>query len=695
MPGQLQVEYSVVPTDTVLYAGQPLGAVIAQTRAAAEDGLDLVEIDIEPLAAVIDAHAALAPRHGLLHPDWGTNVAVEADFGDPVEAVEAALAAAPHVLSMDFHLPRQFGSPIETRGVVAQWEAGLEELRVWSSTQTPHHCRDHLAGVLGLRVDQVRVIAPDVGGGFGNKEHLYPDEVIVCLAAMRTGRPVKWIEDRRESFTATLHARDQFHTARIAYDDEGRLVALHSDILMDLGAHPSNVGSGPGQVAAGMLPGPYRFASVGAHLRCVLTNKAPVGALRGFGQQQATWVRERLVDEVARRLGITPLEIRRRNMLRSDELPHMTRTFQQYDSGDYPRLLEMVAARLDDLRAGLPQDGRLRGVGLASHVEFTGLGPSRMNQIVGFHLMGSETAVVRVDIDGTATVSSGVSAMGQGIDTTLGQLVGDRLGLPMARVRVLLGDTAIAPYSSGGSIASRSITVGGGAAVLASEKLRSKILAIAAYQLESDPEELEILDGRVSVRGAPFASKTFAEIASSAWLGWDLPPETALGLEEKQSYDPPDVSYSSATHGAIVSVDEESGVVRVEHYVVAHDCGVVVNPMIVDGQIHGGVAQGIGAALLEEMVYDTNGQPLTTTYMDYLLPTSSDVPDILLEHIETPSPFTPGGMKGIGEGGAIVPPAAIGNALCDAIPEIAHLVTELPMTPPRVWGWIQQVRGRE
>lgn len=692
-PGQRQVDYPVVPDTKTRYVGEPLGLVVARSPNAAQDLLSLIEVDIDPLPAAVDAHAAAAGGAPLLNPEWGTNIAVESDFGVAGAIVREAITHAPRVVSMRFHIPRQCGTPIEARGLIARWDRTTQELTVWSSTQTPHHVRDQLAHVLKIGIGQVRVIAPDVGGGFGCKEHLYPDEVLVCLAAMRLGVPVKWIESRQESFTATTHARDQFHDARLAFDDDGRFIALHSEILLDLGAHPSNVGSGPGHVASIMLQGPYRFDVAGTHLRCVVTNKTPSGAYRGFGMQQATWVRERLVDEAARSIGLDPAEIRRRNMIRRDELPFTTHFFQRYDSGDYVQAMEAVVKELGNPLHG--DDGRRRGLGLSSYVEFTGLGPSQVQKIVGFHLNGYETAVVRVEPDGSATVASGVVSIGQGIETTLAQLAGDRLGLPMDKIKVVLGDSGLTPYSGAGSIASRSMAVGGGATVTASERLRRKILAIAAHKLEAAQEDLVLADGRAWVRGAPDRGISMEEIATSAWLAWDLPAGLAPGLEEKAMYDPIDVSYSYATHGAVVAVDTETGLIEIEKYVVAHDCGVVVNPMIVDGQIEGGVAQGIGAALMEEFVYDDSGQPRTSTFLDYMLPSSGEVPHIVHEHIEIPSPFTPGGMKGMGEGGTIAAPAAIGNALCNALPEIAHLVTDLPLTPARVWSWMQEAAGNQ
>jgi aerobic carbon-monoxide dehydrogenase large subunit len=676
-PGQRQTHVPILD-DVVRYAGQPVALVVAASRAAAEDAAELVDVEYEEFPAVTDARAAMADGTPLLNPSWGTNVAADYPIGD---ACDEAIAAADNVAELTFRIGRVTGSPIETRGIVARREPG--GLTVWTSTQVPHHARDHIAECLGMRFDDVRVVAPDVGGGFGTKEHVYADEVLVCLAAIRTGRPVKWIEDRAEHFTATFHARDAVHRARLAYDDDGTFRAIHTDIVGNLGAHPSNVGTGPFRISAVMLPGPYRFERAGARIRGVVTNTTPTGAYRGFGMMEAAWVRERLVDEVARRLGADPVELRLRNMIRT--LPHETRTHQRYDSGDYPAALEMVRRRVAS-RPAPPEDGRRRGVGYACHVEFTGLGPSRDQQIVGFHLGGFETAVVRMEADGTVTVASGVCGMGQGIETGLAQLAADRLGVAVDDVRVVLGDTAATPYSATGSIASRSITVGGGAVVVSAQRLREKIVAIAAHQLEASPGDLEIIDGSVRVKGDPSAARTLREVAELAWLGWDLPDGVPPGLEEREVYDPPQVAYSYATHAAAVAVDTETGAVEVEDYWVAHDCGTVVNPMIVEGQIQGAVAQGIGNALLEEIVYSADGQPLTTTYLDYLLPLSADVPDMTLDHLQTPSPYTPGGMKGMGEGGVIAAPAAVGNAVAAALPEIADRLTATPLSPPVLWA---------
>lgn len=687
-PGQRQTSYPVLDR-AVRYVGQPIGIVVAPSREDAEDVAELLDVVYEDRPAVRDAAHGLEPDAPLVNPALGSNVCVELTRGRPWDEVRPLIESAAHVVRRRLRIQRVAAQPIETRGVVASWDPALERLTVWISTQAVHHVREHLAHVLGLAFDQIRVIAPDVGGAFGSKEHLYPDEILACAASLRIGRPVKWIEDRYEHFTATLHARDQVHDAVLALDADGRFLALWSDLVHDLGAHPSNVGSGPSQIASTMLQGPYHVDAVGTRARCVLSNRTPTGAYRGFGMQQAAWVRERLVDEAARELAIDPVELRRRNMIRRDELPFTTHTFQEYDSGDYVAALDEAERRTRDWKPST-NDGRRRGIGFASHVEFTGLGPSKIQQVVGFALNGFETSVIRLERDGTVTVETGGAMLGQGLETGLAQIAADALGVPIERVHVVSGDSDRVPYSSSGSIASRAMTVAGGALVRASRQLRDKVAAIAAHQLEADPADIELVDAAAFVRGVPARRVELSDLAAAAWLGWDLPDGMAPGLEEQANYDPAGIAYSYATHAAAVAVDVETGIVELEGYWVVHDCGTVVNPMIADGQIQGGVAQGIGIALYEEVAYQADAQPAISTFMDYLLPLASDVPDVELAHFETPSPHTPGGMKGLGEGGVIPAPAAIANALCAAVPEIAEHVTETPLSPSRVWALLHQ-----
>ncbi|MEW9550069.1 xanthine dehydrogenase family protein molybdopterin-binding subunit [Nonomuraea sp. NPDC050783] len=678
-PGQRLTHYRVLD-EAIRYAGQPLALVAARTPEAARDAADLIDLELDELPAVVGVERALAADAPLLYPDWGTNVLTDFPLGD--DDCAAVVEAAPHVVEMTFRMGRVSPHPLEPRGLVAHY--GGDELTVHLSTQSPHHVREHLAEAFGLTHDRVRVIAGDTGGGFGGKEHLYPDEALVCLAALRLGRPVAWSEAPGDRLTATLPARAAVHRARLALDHDGRFLALQADVLADLGAHPSNIGISTAAVTATLLPGPYRFDRVAVRVRGVVTTTTPTGSYRGFGQPEGTLTRERLIDEAARRLGVDRVELRLRNLLEPEELPYTTRVFQHYDSGDYPRALRTLRDLVEPVRG---DDGRRRGIGYSCHVETTGMGPSNDLKAMGALAGGYETAVLRMEQDASVVVSSGVVGMGQGIETALAQLAADRVGVPLERVRVVLGDTAVTPYSSVGSIASRALTLGGGALVRAAARLRDKLLAIAAHRLEAAPQDLELAGDVVRVKGDPRASVALRELATSAWRGWDLPEGMQPGLEERVSYDPPGYTFAYGAHAAAVAVDPETGAVEVERYWVVNDAGVLVNPAVVEGQIHGGVAQGLGQALTEAICYTEEGQPIA----DYLLPTTREVPDIEVVLLETPSPITPGGMKGVGEAGTIGPPAAVANAVADALPEVADRVTDVPLTPSAVWSLL---RGR-
>jgi carbon-monoxide dehydrogenase large subunit len=679
-PGQRETSYPVLD-ETIRYAGQPVAAVIARTPETADDAAELFDLEFDQLPAVLGVDGALADAAPCLYPEWGTNVVTDFEVGDSAAECAAAAAGAAHVVELTSRFGRASPHPLEPRTVLASYAEG--ELTIWTATQAPHHVRDHAADALGLAHDRVRVISHETGGGFGAKEHLYPDEAVVCLAAVRLGRPVGWAESPSDRLVATLPARAAVHRAWLAVDAGGRFLALHADIVGDLGAHPSNVGVSPFTVSGTMLPGPYRFERAGARVRGVVTTTTPTGSYRGFGQPEATWTRERLIDEAARRLGQDPVELRLRNMLGPDDLPCASRTWQPYDSGDYPLALRTLRDMVAPPHRDRP-DGRRRGVGYACHVEATGVGSSMAMKAMGIQAGGFETAVVRMEPDASVVVVAGVAGIGQGIETALAQLAAERVGVPLDRVQVVLGDTLVTPYSSIGSIASRALAVGGGALVRAAGQLRERIVAIAAHQLEVAPEDLEIAGSTVRVKGDPQARTTLREIATSAWRGWDLPAGTQPGLEERVSYDPAAFTFAYGAHAAAVAVDPETGAVEVEGYWLVNDCGVMVNPAIVEGQLLGGVAQGIGMALTEEVVYAPDGQPLA----EYLLPTACELPDIEISLLEIPSPLTPGGMKGVGEAGTIGPPAAIANAVAAALPEIADRVTSTPITPAALWSWL-------
>ncbi|MEV4565023.1 xanthine dehydrogenase family protein molybdopterin-binding subunit [Nonomuraea sp. NPDC049419] len=679
-PGQRLDSYPVLD-DTIRYAGQPLAVVVARTPEAARDAADLLDPHLDEQPAVVGVEHALEDDAPAIYPELGGNVLADYTMGD--DDCQAAVDGAAHVVEMTFRMGRVSPYPMEPRGVVAAYDG--DELTVHISSQAPHHVREHLADAFGMVHDRVRVISRDTGGGFGGKEHVYPDEALICLAAMRTGRPVSWTESPGDRVIATLPARQAVHRARLALDDDGRFVAMYVDVLGDLGAHPSNVGCSTFAVTATLLPGPYRFDRFAVRVRGVLTTTTPTGSYRGFGMPEATLTRERLIDEAARRLGIDRVELRLRNMYRPDELPCTTRVYQTYDSGDYPRALSMVK---DLVRPVAKDDGRRRGIGYSCHVESTGMGPSMDMKAIGMLAAGYESAVLRMDQDASVVVTSGVVSIGQGIETTLAQLAADRMGVPIESVRVVLGDTAATPYSSVGSVASRSLPLGGGALTQAADRLRGKLLAIAAHRLEAAADDLEIADGAVRVKGDPRAALTLRELATSAWRGWDLPDGMQPGLEERVSYDPPAYTFAYGAHAAAVAVDPETGAVEVEGYWVVNDSGVLVNPTVVEGQLRGAVAQGIGQALTEEIVYTEEGQPIT----EYLLPTTREIPDIEVVMTETPSPVTPGGMKGAGEAGTIGPPAAIANAVADALPEIAGAITQVPLTPSTVWSLLRRAR---
>jgi carbon-monoxide dehydrogenase large subunit len=686
LPGQYPADIAVATT-VARYAGQPLGIVVAASRALAEDAAEQVVLEFEELPVVADTATAVRPGAPLLYPEHGSNIAGQIHFGDPADALEAAIAAAPHVIERELSIQRIAHSPMEPRGLLAEWIAGTGQLTVWLSSQSPQVARHELAASLALRVDQVRVVSADVGGSFGGKNAVYADEAMVCAAAVVLGRRVKWIEDRRENLLASYQGRGQRSRARLALDSGGRFIALHAEITGDLGAFATEAGSGPFQVTGLAIEGPYRFPVAGATVSGVYTNLVPTGAYRGYGMQEAAWLRERLVDEAARELGVSPVELRLRNMVGPAELPYTTRTFLTYDTGDYPSALRR-AAEIADAAAGVPHQpgaGIRRGVGLACSVEITGFAPSALIEMFHIAWSGWESGRVRVNEDGSVTVSSGVMSVGQGIETALAQIVADGLSVPIDWVRVHLGDTATSSYSDLSSQASRSVTLAGGALVQAAARMRERMRGLAAQAL-GVPADGVTWDGDVFRDGAGGTTVTWREVAHRGWMGWGRSEVDRIQLEEVVDFDPPAITYAYSVAGAVVVAEIDTGQVSVESYWSVNDSGVLVNPMIADGQIAGGIVQGLGIALLEEIRHDPEtGQPLSTTLFDYLLPLSSDVPDLRIEHRCTPSTVIPGGFKGLGEGGCIPAPAAIGNALAAAIPEIAADIVTTPLAPAVLW----------
>lgn len=672
--------------DPVLrYVGQPIGIAIAGSRAAAEDAADAVVVDVDDLAPVVDLDSALREESPLLYPEAGSNVLCTFEAGDTPEHTAAIFDAAEHTLSTTLVIGRVHGAAMETRGILVE-PGARGTITVTTSTQTAHSVRDVLSQVLGRRHNQIRVIAPDVGGGFGLKDHVYEDEVMAVIAAVELGRPVKWIEDRTESFLTTTHARDEIHQIDVAFDGDGTLRGLRVESTRNAGGRFAIFGGGPLFTAFGVMPGPYRWKAVRGRGRLVATNTMSTGAYRGFGQTQAAMIRERAVDLVADALERDRVELRAQNMIRPDELPYRTRTFLEYESGRYEDALRRAAELIAE--PPWPEDGRARGIGYCSYVQMAGVGNSDANHAIGLEIGGFETADVRVEPDGTVRVATGVSPHGQGLETTIPQLVADELGVDIEDIELIWGDTETTPYSAYGTAASRSIALGGGSAVVASRAVADQIREIAATILEAAPADIRLGAGVASVAGTS-VSVPIAEVAKRASQGFGMPDGVEPGLQARYAYDPPSATFSYATHACRVAVDVETGQVDVEDYVVVNDCGTMVNPTIVEGQIHGGVAQGLGAALMEEVVYDENGQPQASTMLDYHLPVSGTIPDIRIEHMETPSPFTPGGMKGMGEGGTNGAFACVVNGVVAALPNADWSELRTPLTAARVWEAMQ------
>jgi aerobic carbon-monoxide dehydrogenase large subunit len=589
------------------------------------------------------------------------------------------LATAPHRLTRRFYHHRYAAVPMECRGVVAEYDRRTDAATIWSSTQVVHWVRREVAATLGIPEARVRCIALDVGGGFGGKGHAYPEDLLLPFLARRLGRPVRWIEERREHLISATHSRDQLHEVEIGFDDDGRILAIRDDYIVDCGAW-NPIGSGVAYNTAVHLTGPYKVEHLAASGRIVATNKVPNAPYRGAGRPEACFAMERSIDLVARTLGLEPAEVRRRNMIRADEMPYSAGLLYRdgepivYDSGDYPGALEKALAAVGGVEAfrrrqeEARRQGRYLGLGIGCYIEGTGVGPF-------------EGAVIRIDPDGKITAASGACPQGQGMETIFAQIVADQWKVAPDDVVVSLADTAAIPIGFG-TMASRSTVTVSGAIHHASERLREKAFAIAANLLECAPADLELRDGGVGVVGVPGANISLARLAQAARPGWDhgRPPGIDAALEETYYWEPPTVTWSYAVHAAIVEVDPGTGQIGIEKYAIAHDCGVVVNPMLVEGQVMGGTAQGLGGILCEGIAYDAVGQMLSGTLMDYALPCATDIPAMQVIHQHSPSPLNPFGVKGVGEGGAVAPPAAIANAVCDAL---APFGLELNQTPIR------------
>jgi aerobic carbon-monoxide dehydrogenase large subunit len=674
--------------DEVRHVGEIVAMVLAGSRAVAEDGCEVVEVDYEPLPVLADAEAAARPDAPVLYPAWRDNVALsfKTGFGD----VEGAFRQADARVRERFVIPRYVGMPIETRGVVAQWDPRDGALTTWNGTQVVHFVQQGLVAALGLPTHRIRVIAPDVGGGFGTKANGYPEDLLIPAAAIAARRPVKWTEDRREHMMGSAHARAQVHDIEIAARRDGTMLAVRDRIWVDLGAYNSWGIVLPYNTVAHLL-GPHRVANLDVECLGVVTTKTPNAPYRGAGRPETVFAMDRIVDCLARKLAMDPAELRRRNFLSAADLPYELQIPYRdgnplvYDSGDFKAGLEAAlrAVGYEALRAEqapLREQGIHRGIGISSYVEGTAIGPY-------------EGATVRLDASGHAVVATGACCQGQGHETSFAQIAADALGIPLEAVTIVGGDTAAIPFGVG-TFASRSAVNAGSSIHEASGRVKDKLVAAAAALLEAAPADVEVTDGMVTVRGAPASAIPISKVIQAAIPSFAKPGIASPDFEATVYHHQPTVTYTSATHVAVVDVDTGTGAVKLLRYLVAHDCGTIINPVIVEGQIHGGVAQGVGGGLLEEMVYDEQAQLLTGTFMDYLVPTAMELPAIETVHLEYPSPRNPLGLKGIGEGGAISPPAAIANAVEDALAPFGVRVTRTPLGPSVVLGLLEQAAAR-
>ena len=696
VPFHKSCNWYVLTPDKVRFVGDMVAAVVATDRYAAEDAAALVEVEYEPLEPVSDMEQALQPDAPLVHEEWGDNVMerLEAQLGD----VGKAFHEADCVVSERFVTGRHMASPMETRGCVAQYDVATDALTVWSSTQVPHTLRASLATLLGLPEHRLRVISPDVGGGFGLKAHPFPEEVLVTYVSRALRKPVKWIEDRREHLSASLQAKHQIVTAELALKSDGRILGLKARFLSDAGGYSSYPWSSAFEPkhAAGTISGPYKIPAFGFETCTVATNKASIGVYRGVGITIAALAMERLMDMGAQKLGLDPADIRLRNMISQEEHPYTTLMGAEIESGSHQAALQQALDILgyDDFRAEQQkarQNGRYLGMGIGSYVEGTAHNSAVFDSF-GVKIGGYESATMRIDESGKVTVFVGTHSHGQGHHTVYAQLIADTLGVGLGDVSVVQGDTQVTPRGWG-TWASRSAVTGGGAVTSASQKLRDKLLRIAARLTEVPADDLELAQGMVQRKTGAVQLLSIPELAYRIIAQpSSLPPDEEPGLDVTVTYEPPPITHSNATHVSTLEVDIETGQVQLLRYIVVEDCGTIINPMIVDGQIQGGVAQGIGSALYEHAIYDENGQFLTGTFMDYLIPTAADVPQVEIGHIETPSPYTLHGIKGMGEGGAIAPPAAIANAVADALSPFGVRVNEVPLTPERVLSMLDRAR---
>lgn len=713
-------EHRVLAQDKVYFVGHPIAAVVATDPYAARDALDLIVVDYDELPVVVDAAAAAQEGSAVIHEQFGTNVAYKLTAGEG--DIEAAFAASDRVIKQRIVNQRLAPVAMEPRGVLARYYPGEQELTVWSSTQIPHLLRTQLAIMLGLPENKLRVITPEVGGGFGSKLNVYAEEALLGWIAMQTGQPAKWIETRRENMQATIHGRDQFGEIEIGCRADGTLTGLRYNVTADLGAYHQLLTPAIPTLTGLMLSGCYKIPAIQINVTAVFTNKMATDAYRGAGRPEATYVVERAVDLVAAELGLDVVEVRRRNFPQPDEFPFQTATGLFYDSGNYQAALAKALENADyeKLRAEQQQAreaGRIMGIGVSTYVEICALGPSQAMPAGGW-----ESATVRIEPTGAVTVLTGASPHGQGQETSFAQLAADELGVDLNAVTVIHGDTSIVQYGIG-TFGSRATAVGGTAVYIAIERLKAKATKIAAHLLGADAASVAFVDGKFTAHSAQHAkangfdpsevpppvvpvgqdpagalpepaadgkSVSMQDVALAAHLAKDLPPDMEPGLSATYFFEPKNFTFPFGTHIAVVEIDRDTGEIAFLRYVAVDDCGKVLNPMLVDGQVHGGIVQALGQALYEAVVYDEQGQLVTGTLMDYAVPRAHMLPWFELDRTETPSPVNPLGVKGVGEAGTIGATPAIVNAVVDALAPYGIRHLDMPLKPETIWRIVKE-----
>lgn len=705
--GLKTAEWYALCVDRARYVGEAVAAVVAEDKFTAYAALDLIGVDYEELPVVADPEEAMKPGAPLVEPGWGDNIMFSRDIvlGDP----DAAFAEADGTVSGFVRSARITGTAIEPRGCVAAYDPYTGMLTFWDSTQNPHPLRNYLAETLGVPETSIRVIQPNVGGGFGLKIPTFQEEPLVAYLARKLGRPVKWIEERSENFVTGGHARDTRFYYEAAYKNDGTVTGIRLNVIADVGAPSALCGWGMSFVTWYCLPCVYKIPNSETHLRSVVTNKCPWNAYRGYGKDAASFLMDRIMDHIARETGLDRAEVRFKNFIQPDEFPYPQVSGAMLDSGNYPEALRTVLSMIDyegfpKLQEEARREGRYLGLGIGQE-----LIPEGCSMPGSLLLNGCDGTAVRVSPTGQVTVLTGVTSPGSGNETGIAQIVADALGCTLDKVRVVQGDTEMCPWGFG-NYSARSIIIGGSAAHLAAVEVREKMLRVAANMLEAAPEDLEAVEGRIFVRGTPDRAVSFEEVAAEVYRNPHGPNmegiEPALEAEryfkignvyhqpEKQGRFSAYPSWPNGVAACIVEVDPETGKVEILRYCMVHDAGMIVNPLLAEANLHGGIAQGIGAALYEQIAYDDFAQPLTATFMDYTIPTAVEVPSLELGHQETPTPFTPLGTKGVGESGVGAPLGALCSAIENALPHLDLRLTELPLTPSRVWSAIQQAREK-